>query len=124
VPYYRLRDRLREFDGRMNRKLLGTKWAERHSDRMFAFWFLEKPDANPHWHGVVRFFPADGRPIPAQEAVFDQEAEGIWLHLMPRGSVDVQEVTVQRGVIDYVCKMIPYPVSYEHYITPDEFRTG
>jgi len=109
----------------MNRKLLGTDWSIRHSDRMFAFWFLEKPDTNPHWHGLVRFFPADGRPIPKQQAVFDREAETIWQNLIGgRGSVDVQEITVQRGVIDYVCKMIPYPVSYTHYVTPDEFRTG
>lgn len=124
MPYSRLRDRLREFDGRMNRKLLGTKWSERHSDRMFSFWFLEKPDANPHWHGLVRFFPADGRPIPGQAVVFDRDAESIWGKLVPRGSVNIQEISVQQGVIDYVCKMIPYPVSYEHFITPDEFVRG
>lgn len=108
----------------MNRKLLGTKWAERHSDRMFAFWFLEKPDANPHWHGLVRFFPADGRPIPEQQAIFDREGEGIWRKLVPTGSVNIQEIALQRGVIDYVCKMIGYPVSYEHFVVPDEFVKG
>lgn len=115
---------MREFDSRVNRRLLGTKWALRHSDRIWAFWFLEKGDSNPHWHGLVRFFPADGRPINEQQNAFDREAEGIWLKLVPGGSVNVQEISVQRGVIDYVCKMIPYPVSYEHFITPDEFVRG
>ncbi|WP_229176080.1 hypothetical protein, partial [Bradyrhizobium ivorense] len=113
-----------EFDGRMNRKLLGTRWAIRHSDRIWAFWFLEKPNANPHWHGLVRFFPADGRPIPDQMTRFDREAEGIWRTLVPGGTVDIQEITAQRGVIDYVCKMIGHPLSYEHFITPDEFVRG
>ena len=43
---------------------------------------------------------------------------------MPGGSVDVQQIWVKRGVIDYVCKMTGYPLSYEHFVTPDEFKWG
>jgi hypothetical protein len=38
--------------------------------------------------------------------------------------VDVQPITVQRGVINYVGKMLPYPISYEQFVTPDELTRG
>jgi hypothetical protein len=108
----------------MNHAILGKHWAKRHSDRIWAFWFIEKPETNPHWHGLVRFFPVDNIDIAEQEAIFDVTAEGIWTKLVPRGSVSVQPITVQRGVIDYVGKMLGHPVSYDHFITPDEFQRG
>jgi hypothetical protein len=33
-------------------------------------------------------------------------------------------ITVQRGVINYVGKMLPYPISYEQFVTPDELTRG
>jgi hypothetical protein len=124
VPNARMRDLLREFDGRMNHAILGKHWARRDADRIWAFWFLEKPNSNPHWHGLVRFFPVDGYPITAEEAIFDERAEPVWKRLVPGGSVDVKPITVQRGVIDYVGKMVSYPISYESFVTPDEFKRG
>src|SRR3954463_85192 len=53
IKYEFLRDRLKEWDARMNRAILGKDWANRYPDRIFAFWFLEKPTTNPHWHGLV-----------------------------------------------------------------------
>ena len=47
MPYARLRTLLRKFDARMNHRILGKKWAIRDYDRIWAFWFLEKPNANP-----------------------------------------------------------------------------
>jgi hypothetical protein len=119
-----MRDRLREFDGRMNHSILGRHWAKRHSDRIWAFWFLEKPQLNPHWHGLVRFFPVDNMTIAEQESIFDQNAERIWKKLVPTGSVNVQPIGVQRGVIEYVGKMLGYPVSLESFVTPDELARG
>lgn len=124
TPSARMRDLLREFDGRMNHAILGKHWARRDSDRIWAFWFLEKPNSNPHWHGLVRFFQVDDYPTTAQEAIFDERVEPIWKRLVPGGSVDVKPITVQRGVIEYVGKMVAYPISYESFITPDEFKRG
>ena len=62
--------------------------------------------------------------IAEQEAIFDQNAELIWKKLVPTGSVDVQPITVPRGVIEYVGKMLGYPVSLESFVTPDELVRG
>jgi hypothetical protein len=108
----------------MNSAILGRHWAKRHSDRIWAFYFLEKLSSNPHWHGLIRFFPVDNYPQAELERAFDANALPIWKKLVPSGTVDVQPITVQRGVIEYVGKMLPYPISYEHFVTPDELRQG
>jgi hypothetical protein len=59
-----------------------------------------------------------------QERMFDDNAERIWKDLMPSGSVDIQAITAQRGLADYISKLTPYEISYEHYVTPDEFMRG
>jgi hypothetical protein len=94
IPHGFIRDRLREWDGRVNHAILGKHWAKRHSDRMWSFFFLEKPNVNPHWHGLVRFFPVDNMEISDQERMFDANAERIWKALMPSGSVDIQPIIV------------------------------
>jgi hypothetical protein len=117
----RLADLLKEWDGRINRKLVGPEWASRVEDRMWAFYFLEKPVSNPHWHGLIRFVPYfPARPQERAE-LFDLHAERIWKKLVPKGSVEILPIVDQRGVADYVSKELPYPVSYEHYVTPDQF---
>jgi hypothetical protein len=55
ADYCRLRDLLRERDSRMHRKLVGRDWVRRKADRMWGFYFLEKPSSNPHWHALIRF---------------------------------------------------------------------
>jgi hypothetical protein len=91
---------------------------------MWAFYFLEKPDTNPHWHGLVRFFTFESKPLALQEEIFDRNAERVWKKLVPTGTVDVQPITVQQGVIKYVAKMVPHPISYEQFVVPDEFERG
>lgn len=108
----------------MNSAILGRHWANRHCDRIWAFYFLEKPASNPHWHGLIRFFPVDNYPQAEQERAFDANALRIWKKLVPSGTVDVQPITVKRGVINYVAKMVSYPISYEHFVTPDELVRG
>src|SRR5215203_7041682 len=104
LPYGILRDRRREWDGRMNRQIGGKHWRKREADRMWAFYFLEKPDVNPHWHGLVRFFPIEGKSEAYQQAVFDENAGPTWKELVPSGTVDVQPVPMQRGVAELPCK--------------------
>ncbi len=124
IPHGLVRDRLREWDGRVNHAILGRNWSLRHSDRMWSFFFLEKANVNPHWHGLVRFFPVDNMETADQAKIFDENAERIWKHLVPSGSVDIQLITAQRGLAEYISKMTPYEVSYEHFVTPDEFMRG
>ena len=117
----RLRDRLVQWDARMNRLLIGKEWASRYPNRMFAFWFLEKPTTNPHWHGLVRFFPLDAEHLEQQETKFDRNAERLWTKLVPSGSVDVQNVSGQRNLVKYVAKSLGHELSFEHFVTADEF---
>ena len=117
----RLTGLLEEWDGRMNRKLAGPKWSTRPEDRMWAFYFLEKPAANPHWHGLVRLTPPPGM-LAKHEELFDRHAESIWKALVPSGTVKSLPIFDQRGVADYVAKSLPYPVSYEYFVTPDQFQ--
>lgn len=124
LPYAFLRDRLRNWDARINHAILGHKWAKRHSDRIFSFYFLEKPDDNPHWHGLVSFFPIEDFPQGDQEKLFDENAGRIWKSLVKSGTTDIQPVTCQKGVAEYVSKMLPYPLSYEFFVAADELRLG
>jgi hypothetical protein len=119
-----LRERLRRWDARMNHALLGKHWAERDADRAFAFYTLEKANVNPHWHGLVRFFQVSGMTIADQESIFDERAEPAWKKLVRSGTVDVQPITLQQGVANYVAKTLGYELSYEHYVVPDEFNRG
>jgi hypothetical protein len=119
--YSYLRDRLREFDARMNRQLLGREW-QRSPDRMFGFWFLEKPDVNPHWHGLVRFFASgDMDKLALQKAVFQREALKIWTELVPSGEVDIQLIADQPYVSKYVVKSLGHDVNYSNFVVPDQF---
>jgi hypothetical protein len=117
----RVTDLLKEWDGRMHRKLVGSKWSKRVEDRMWAFYFLEKPSSNPHWHGLVQFNKYFPGMAERQAELFDRNAEKIWKKLVPAGTVKSIPIYEQRGVADYVSKTLPYPVSYEHYVTPDQF---
>jgi hypothetical protein len=91
---------------------------------MFAFYFLEKPRSNPHWHGLVRLFPVGGVPLATQEKMFDEHAERAWKKLVPAGSVNVQPITSQRGVSNYVTKALGHSLEYASFVTPGEFRHG
>ncbi len=117
----RMRRLLREWDARINRKVVGPNWQKRPEDRIWGFYFLEKPGSNPHWHGLIQFFPP--WPDRAEEYAgrFDEWASVFWKELIPTGMADVQRIDNQSRVSDYVVKSLGFGVSYEHFIVPDEF---
>ena len=108
----------------MNHKLLGRNWAEMHADRIFAFYSLEKAVANPHYHALIRFFSDDSWEVSRQAEIFDRNAAREWRGLVPGGTLDVQAITEQRGVANYINKTAQYELYYENFIVPDEFRRG
>jgi hypothetical protein len=59
-----------------------------------------------------------------QEKLFDENAGRIWKGLVKSGSTDIQPITCQKGVAEYVSKMLPYPLSYESFVAADELRLG
>lgn len=119
-----LRDRLRRWDAMINHQLLGKHWAKMSADRVFTFFFLEKPDSNPHWHGLVRFIADSPDELVRQEQTFDQAASPVWKKLVPAGSVDIQPVTGQLGVSRYITKSLDFGVGYEDFVIPDQLWRG
>jgi hypothetical protein len=85
-----LLSKLKQWDARMNRALEGRDWAKRPEDRFWAFYFLEKPIANPHWHGLVRLFSIDDDHRKQQEEIFDERASLYWERLSPGGTAKVK----------------------------------
>jgi hypothetical protein len=96
---------LRNWDARINRKILGREWAKLH----------------PHWHGLVHFFDAPDDERRRQAEVFDRWADPIWKSMVPSGDVDVVPAWERTGAINYLAKSLTYGVNFELYILPDEF---
>ena len=115
------RDKLKEWDGRMNRCLIGRNWAQLHDYRMFNMYTIEKPRTNPHFHGLVHFFNVDEAERECQAKIFDDRAEGIWKYLVASGDIDVKTVFNESGVARYIGKSITDSLNYENFIPPDEF---
>ena len=105
----------------MNRKLVGKRWAKRPNQRMISFFFLENPNSNIHWHGLIKFSAENKIPIFEQQHIFDWHADLTWRQLVPKGTVNIQQVEDQRSLVRYVTKMLPYSVSYESFVLPGEF---
>lgn len=117
-----MKDKLREWDGRINRKLIGRNWAKMPEFRTFCFFAPEKVGSNPHWHGLVRFFDADEEEHLRQSERFDEWAQALWVKLVPSGTVDIQMIDSQVPTAKYVAKSLGYDVNYDHFVLPDEFQ--
>lgn len=120
---HHVRRALRSFDATVNHALLKRHWAK-HPDRIFAVWVPEKLSVSPHWHGLVRFFAETEDRRSELEAKFDSVAVQHWKRVAPAGTCDVKAVYGLKGATEYLAKSVPYGVSYEHMVVPDEFQRG
>lgn len=116
---------VRRWDARMNRALVGPKWAKPlyEMDRMFAFYFLEKASTNPHWHALIRIDDDDPDRRATKLKKLHELTEENWLSIISSGSTDVKRIYDQEDVVNYVAKELGRPVSYEHFIPADVFST-
>jgi hypothetical protein len=92
-----LKKQIREWEARVNRKLLGPKWQKKPDERLFAFLFYEKLAHNPHVHMLV-IVP------PHQREAFERIAKRTWGMLVPPGDVVIQPIDYKEGVYQYVTK--------------------
>ena len=115
---------LRSWDARMNRRILGREWANMHEFRLYYVYAPEKPDLNPHWHGLVKFFDASEAEHERQGEVFDEWANPTWKQPVPAGDVDTMAIRDQAGALNYLAKSLTHGVNYEHFILPDQFWRG
>jgi hypothetical protein len=112
---------IRDWDAQMNREQLGPKWVKRPDERMFNFYFLEKPGVNPHWHALIMVGGFDDEILTRRQEILTQQTEFIWKGLKSSGSVDIQPVYHQDGVSNYVAKALGHEVSYSCFVTLNEF---
>ncbi|MGR3630776.1 MAG: hypothetical protein ACU0A8_01460 [Limimaricola soesokkakensis] len=49
-----MHDRLKNWDQRVNRRMLGSAYRRKPPERVLWMAFLEKPKSNPHWHLVLQ----------------------------------------------------------------------
>jgi hypothetical protein len=119
----RLTTLVRRWDALMNRAIVGPKWAkdQYRCDRLFACYFLEKPEANPHWHALVRIDDQDPDRRSIKSNRFDELVDVKWRELISSGSTDVQTIADHLRVTDYVAKELGNPLSYERMIVADQF---
>ncbi|WP_029041575.1 hypothetical protein [Cucumibacter marinus] len=115
---------LRKWDARMNRRIFGREWANLHHRRLFYVYTLEKASTNPHWHGLIRFYQAEGDELERQARLFDTLANTNWQTLVPSGNVDVRPIINQEDAIGYLAKSLGVKLNFENYILPDAFVRG
>lgn len=119
-----MRNRLRQWDARLNRALIGRNWQKRRDQRIWNFSFLESPGVNPHWHLLLRLddTPVAGR-VPDTQMLEDH-ARRAWAKLSPAGTVDVQEVNGKTDLrlTNYVAKELGRMAQYSSFVLPDEFQ--
>lgn len=112
---------VREWDARTNRALFGPKWRWKPDERLFGFYFLEKPASNPHWHGLIKLDHFDPELRAEHARLLLIKSELVWQKLKPSGSVDVKAVDNNIGVCKYVAKELGNEVSYSEFVLWNEF---
>jgi ABC-type cobalamin transport system ATPase subunit len=120
----RMRNRLRQWDAHLNHALIGRNWQKRRDQRIWCFCFLESPDANPHWHILLRLdeTPVAGR-VPDTQ-LLEHHTRRIWAELSPAGTVDVQEIfgKTDLKLTNYVAKQLRSMAQCSSFVPPDEFQ--
>jgi hypothetical protein len=117
-----IRSVLRHVDACVNSAILAKNWAK-SPDRTWGFFVPEKIEVSTHWHGLVRF---SDDPVARlkQETRFDEVLTRTWAKVAPQGTVDVKTVKIQGGAVRYLCKSLPYELSFDHIVLPDDFFRG
>lgn len=116
-----MRHRLKKWDAKMNRFLIGSKWVERPDERMVWFAFLEKAHVNPHWHLIVQLDSPQSSGVAHRQSGFEIRCKTTWKRLIPAGDADVR-VFDSPGVIDYITKELWSAESFSNFIVWSEFR--
>ena len=118
----RMRQKLKAWDARVNRRLLGKRWRKKTDERLNWLAIPEKQESNPHWHLLVQILPEQFSEFEEREFLFGFDAilETTWRMIVPSGTVDVQPVENKR-VQSYITKQLNLPQNYEDFVVYREF---
>jgi len=122
---FAMQERLREFDRRSSRLLLGKRWHRWPHRRHEGFFFTEKRITNPHWHGLIWL------PEPKwQAAEFKELVEQAWKRVAPAGSACVRPYDPASRLSTGIPVHAYYPTKelligdhIEHFCILSQFRT-
>ncbi|MCK8483758.1 hypothetical protein MUY21_06880 [Aliiroseovarius sp. S2029] len=121
--------RLRAWDARVNRNLVGPKWQKRVDERIYWIAFPEKADVNPHWHLLLQLLPEQIEEDEDRQGVcdwsFEDDVKHIWTRLVPSGTVDVQRIGSgmcrRDGAARYVTKSLGFEPNLESFVMSREY---
>lgn len=119
----KMRKLLQDWDARVNRQLVGTKWIQRHDERLLFIAFLEQAKFNPHWHLLVEADPVACR--GCREMHWQNLgiiADASWKRLVPSGTTDTQ-VVANGNLMTYVTKELTSDFCWSQVTLSKEFRS-
>lgn len=110
IPGLFLEERLKAWDARINRTLLGRSWRDRTAERTLWVGTLEKPRISPHYHLLMRFPHNDRHDMATTHSLFAEHAEKHWKKLVPSGTVDAKIIHTRIKLAKYILKSFAYDV--------------
>ena len=110
------RDKVKAFQARMDRKLLGRKWYKKPTtDRLFFIAFPEHINSNFHYHLLLKF------PKCPIEIMAKHMIDCMWKDIVPKGSTNTQLIQ-NDGCIQYCLKEQYKSQNYGSFIISSEFN--
>ncbi len=111
------RRNLKDWHARVDRQLLGGRWAKKTKQRTFFIACSEGGETNLHWHLLAKV--ADGK----QER-FENCAAELWKQMVKSGSLDVQKLHAKPDEVrtaNYTTKELWRDEAIEHFVLSTEF---
>ena len=121
--YEVMRQKLKEWDARVNRELNGPLWTKRPDERLVWIAFPEKLHVNPHWHMLVSVDRdvGTGRRASAY-AHLTATVERIWIDLVPSGTAECK--ALDSGPWPwYITKEFQQHGRYGQFVLSREFQS-
>lgn len=115
------RQKLKAWHARLERRLLGARWAHKQlSERTFFVGFVENLASNLHYHVLLRTPPA------CLVNDFQALSSGIWSDVVPSGDLLAKPLHTpadRKGVITYVTKALWQGDLLDNFLISTEFST-
>ncbi len=126
VAFDKLHRPIKGWDARMNRMMIGHRWADpkRRCDRLLLLLCLEKPHVNPHWHGVARICGDDPACIGERKQNFEWFSEARWKEVVRSGTVKITNFNRDDLWKFYLSKDLKCMRQLNCIIWPDQFLVG